>query len=422
MIRISNRKRLIGMATGVALASMALTACTGMGGGKARMSSTKAEAAQAKKSSKNVALAEKAVMNDPNSAAYRVSLGEAYLDAGRFQSAATSFGDAMKLGETSPRTALRLALAHVGAGQQNEALAVLDEWRDQIEPSDLGLAYSLAGQPSRGVYVLSAALREGDNTPKTRQNLAYAFALAGDWGNARLMVSQDVPADKVGDRLQEWAQTAVAGGETQRVAALLNVSVPAADPGQPAALALGGVPARQAAVAPAPAPVQPASELPALARYDAPVTGTPQNFATPVAAETPAPAVVEAPKPGFVSNPVVQSIPSSYGVQPKPKSVTPRAITPTRSISSGNYLVQLGSFSSEQGARQAVKIYSGRHPALGGHPMKVTRAQVNGKQYWRVSATGFDRQSSLATCGRVTRNGGGCIAYVKSNPLPGAID
>ena len=421
MIQISNRKRLIGMATGVALASVALTACTGMGGGpKAHVSASQAEAALAKgKAKRAVSLAEKAVMAEPNNAAYRVTLGEAYLNVGRFLSAATSFDDAMKLGDASPRTALRLALAHIGAGQESRAAAVLDEWRDNIDPSDLGLAYALAGQANRGVYVLTAALREGDNTPKTRQNLAYAYALAGDWANARLMVGQDVPADQVGDRIAQWAQTAVQGGEAQRVAALLNVTVPEKDPGQPSALALSGAPAQQAAAAADPAP---ASELPALARYEAPVTGTPQNFAAPVPMQSPVAAPVEAPKPGFVTKPERQSIPTSYGVQPKPRSVTPRAITPTRSVSNGNYVVQLGSFSSEQSARQATRFYAGRHAALGGHPMKVTRAQVNGRNYWRVSATGFDRKGSRATCARVARNGGGCIAYVKSSPLPGSID
>lgn len=423
MTQISNRMRLFGMATSVAIASVALTACTGMGGGpKAHVSASQAESALSKgKTKEAISLAEKAVMAEPNNPAYRITLAETYLNAGRFQSAATSFDDAMKLGDANPRTALRLALAHIGAGDQNRAAAVLDEWRDNIELSDLGLAYALAGQANRGVYVLTSALREGDNTPKTRQNLAYAYALAGDWANARLMVGQDVPADQVGDRIAQWAQTATPGAEAQRVASLLNVTIPAKDPGQPSALALGGVPAQQAAAPVAPSPA-PASELPALARYDAPVTGKPQNFAADVPMQSPVVAPVEAPKPGFVTKPEVQSIPSGFGAQPKPKSVTPRAITPTRSMSNGNYVVQLGSFSSEQGAKQATRIYAGRHAALGSHPIKVTRAQVNGKNYWRVSAIGFDRNGARATCSGITRKGGGCLSYVKSSPLPGTID
>jgi Tfp pilus assembly protein PilF len=73
-----------------------------------------------------VDLAEKAVERSPNDAATRVALGQAYLDAGRFQSAATTFGDAVALGDTSGRTQLSLALAQIGAGDLQAAVEVLD--------------------------------------------------------------------------------------------------------------------------------------------------------------------------------------------------------------------------------------------------------------------------------------------------------
>ena len=50
------------------------------------------------------------------------------------------------------------------------------------------------------------AIRNGENTPKMRQNIAYAYALAGRWREARLMAQQDVPADQVSHRMQEWAE------------------------------------------------------------------------------------------------------------------------------------------------------------------------------------------------------------------------
>src|SRR5690606_37606383 len=101
-----------------------LTACSGMGniGGKAHLDAGRAEAALAKgKARQAIPMAERAVMADPRNPAFRVTLGQAYLNAGRFHSAATSFDDAMALGDTNSRTALSLALAHIGAGQQQQA-------------------------------------------------------------------------------------------------------------------------------------------------------------------------------------------------------------------------------------------------------------------------------------------------------------
>jgi Flp pilus assembly protein TadD len=128
---------------------------------------------------KAVTNAEAAVAASPRDVALRVLLAQSYFKTGRFQSAATTFDDAMKLGDNSARTALSLALAQIGAGHQDAALAVLDDWRGEIPASDLGLALALAGEPERGVSVLADALRGGENTPKVRQNLAYAYALAG---------------------------------------------------------------------------------------------------------------------------------------------------------------------------------------------------------------------------------------------------
>ena len=61
-----------------------------------------------------------------------------------------------------------------------------------------------AGDPQRGVAILSDAIRNGENTSKIRQNLAYALALMGDWRQSRVMASMDIPEEQVGDRMQEW--------------------------------------------------------------------------------------------------------------------------------------------------------------------------------------------------------------------------
>ncbi|MGD9664193.1 MAG: SPOR domain-containing protein [Novosphingobium sp.] len=462
----NHRRRIAGLALTTALASVTLAGCAGNSGPRAEVAASRAETAiDNGKAEKAVASAEHAVLAAPRNAAYRATLGSAYLSAGRFGSAATSFNDAMSLGDNSTRTALSLALAYVGSGQNQHAAAILDDWRDTIAPGDLGLAYSLAGQPERGIRILEDAIRSGQNNAKTRQNLAYSYALAGRWREARLMAQEDIPADQVSDRIAAWAETVYGGAFQARVASLLNVPATTRDPGQPTALALQNYPAAEqlaseaaalrdqelAAVAgPQPlgaasgersfneafgssnelpplaanaaAPVQTREEIApavALARYDPPAPAKPQNFEAAFATKAPqgaTPAAVIADTVRFASEPAVTKMPVRYGVAPAPKAVA------GTQKHDGDHLVQLGSFFSEQGARRAWGIYTTRYGSLDGHEMKISRAVVNGKNYWRVSAAGYGEAGAEAMCSNVKAGGEECIPYAKGNPLPGAID
>jgi Flp pilus assembly protein TadD len=444
---------MFGLAVTTALASVMLSGCASGKAPMAAHSAGQAEVAMAKgKPDKAVSSAEAAVLADPRNPAYRAVLGSAYLDAGRFASAATSFDDALTLGDTSPRTALSLALALAGAGKQAEAAQVLNDYRSDIAKPDLGLAFSLAGYPERGIAVLSDAIRSGENTAKTRQNLAYSYALAGRWKEARLMAAEDVPADMISDRIAEWAQTAQPGYYQVRVAGLLGVPVGAKDVGQPLALALNNNPsvdqlAAQSAdfetgeLAPvgqpvqttlAVAPAQPAPramELPPIGDA-APVAGAQvasvsapaprQTFDAAFAASAPvaAPmlAAVSSDTQGFVRS--VQAQPARAVRQPVSTGGqllrTPKA--------DDTHLVQLGSFASEAGAKRAWNIYTKRYPELAAHDMVVTQAVVKGKRYWRVSAAGFDRGTSRSMCGKVQNSGAGCFAWAEGAPMKGAID
>ncbi len=191
-----------------------------------------------------IPVVEGAVAADPRDATLRVLLGQAYLRSGRFASATAAFNDAMTLGENSSRTALSMALSLAAQGNGREAVGLLDDWRDAIPASDYGLALALSGETGRGVAVLSDAIRAGENTPKMRQNLAYAYALDGRWREARMMTQQDVPADQVSDRLTQWAANGRPEAFQQRIASLLGTPV-RNDPGQPQALALNNTPSAE---------------------------------------------------------------------------------------------------------------------------------------------------------------------------------
>ena len=231
-----------------ALASVALAGCTSAAP-PAESSFAKAQAALSSgKIDRAITHAEAAVLAEPRNAGYRALLGAAYLEAGRFQSAATAFGEAMELGDTDTRTVLSYVLAKVATGDNASALAVLSEHQTSIPVTDFGLALALAGQPEQGVHYLVNAVRNGDNSAKARQNLAYTYALAGNWRAARVMAAEDVPADQLDARLSDWAAVARPEDYQLRVANLLGVT-PVSDGGQPQMLALSNFPSTPMMVA-----------------------------------------------------------------------------------------------------------------------------------------------------------------------------
>ena len=387
----------------------------------------KAEAAlSGGKADRAIRLGETAVEASPHSVQARLVLAQAYLKAGRFDAAATTFNDAMDLGDTSARTALSLALANTAAGRTREAVAILDDWRSSIPASDLGLAYALAGETGRGVAILVDRLRSGENTPKLRQNLAYAYALDGRWREARLMMAEDVPANQIDERISQWAQLSRPEDHQRRVAALLSVPV-VADSGQPARLAL--------------------SYPPAAAQFAVETAAArPEVVAAPAEAELPFGGASAAPAPAFaqafaapetVSNPVVQPLPSarparvagSFRQQAEaPRSEPVRAV-PVREdgtpiaprATGGTHLVQLGSFSSEQGARRAWGIFTAKNPELRNYRMTITPAVVHGRNFWRVAAAGLDGSGASGLCSAVKGRGGACFAYAATNPPPANV-
>jgi Flp pilus assembly protein TadD len=440
--RNPSRIKTLGLPVGLAGAlAVALVAGTGFSESVVAKPSPDRTAAGVQKALKKgkieqaITLAEQIVAANPREPSYRTLLAQAYMRAGRFESATTTFNDAMKLGDNSARTALALSLAQVAQGRNREAVALLDDWRDAIPAADLGLALALAGETTRGVAIIGDAMRSGESNPKLRQNLAYALALDGRWREARVMVEQDVPGDLVDDRISEWAARAKPEDHHLRVAGLLNVPV-RADPGQPTVLALADNPTQeQLAAETAGAKAVPAlaanGELPpaspeaaaALAQYqpvDAPAAApAPQNFDRAFAHND-------------ASQPVVQPLPADYvehQAQPEAKAQPKKLVRAPRGFASGHkqglrprkgshkavaggtHLVQLGSFLSQQGARRAWGIYAAKNPELKHYRMTITQANVRGKNYWRVSAGGLNSSRASGLCSSLKSRGGACFAY-----------
>lgn len=446
----------LGLIMGTAIASLTLASCTSAAP-PAQVSFNKAASAlESGKVDKAVSHAEAAVLASPRDPEYRAMLGSAYLEAGRYQSAATTFGEAIELGDIRGRTVLSYALAKIAIGDNRAALTELQARQNSVPRADLGLALALAGEADRGVKVLIDTIRDGNASPKARQNLAYAYALAGNWRAARVMASEDVPADQLDARLSDWAASARPEDHLLRVSNLLGLK-PVNDAGQPKHLALTNFPSQAETVAevaqlakadpvpvaaPSPAPVTVSAPVPAPRQSEAMAMGldtvvtAPKSTAAapaPVAAPTPAPApVVAAAKPAaprFVSNAVVQATPKPAAAAPASRTAAAPKKAPVRTArasapktgAADTHRIQLGSFDSKQVAEAKWEEFQRRYPALRGHDAVLTEAQVNGRTFFRVAAAGFDARDARAVCGSVKRSGGGCFAYAKSSPPAGAV-
>ena len=445
-----NRTTILKLASTLAIAAALVGGCASDGG--ARPSSYAAKPLTGE-GSKAVAKAERAVQAAPRDAAARAALGSAYLAAGRFGSAAQTFDDALNLGDESTATVLGLALAETARGNNAAAVELLHDWRDAIPAGDLGLAYALAGETARGVQVLTDAVRDGDASAKTRQNLAYAYALDGRWREARVMVAQDLPADQVDVRMREWISMNRPEFAPTRVANLLGTT-PVADSGQPQVLALANFPGTEELAAEAQAQVVAAAEpaapvTPELAPASAPVVqaqaelpAAPGLGAAPVAQPITLAALDRAPSRVANDSPAFATIstPARSGAQPrivgKPMRtkfvVEPRNLTQpgkgkglaaitaiANAVSGGSHWLQLGSYTNPAIARDGWGKFTRRTPALKGFKAVTTTATVNNVPVWRVAATGFGSYADASKmCAKVKSRGGACL--VKRAEIQGA--
>lgn len=374
---------------------------------KAFQWATKAEQAMAKnKNDRALQFAEMAVEAEPDNKDYRALLARIYMAKGRFVSAEQALMDVMALGQTDPRTVISLALCRIAQGKNHAAISLIEANSSIIPVSDYGLTLALAGRSGDAINILNDAVRADSASPRTRQNLALAYALEGRWRDARVMASQDMAQDNVNERIAEWAQFARPGAHTLRVAGLLKVRADMSDAGQPRRLALNAsVPSDLAmANSAAPANAELATVMPSLMAESA-------GFA-PVEAEAEiAPLVPTKPKSDA---PLIRA---SSG----PAKLA-MADVPASSMASvgGSHLVQLGAFSSAASAQAAWNKYAVEFGALRGFKSANSTVTVNGKKYIRLVAMGFGNASSAnATCNKIKSQGGAC--FVVSNTTAQAV-
>lgn len=448
------------LAASTILVGSVLVSCSAHSSGSRpqSLSGTAQKALASGKPEKALESAEAAVALDPRNAELRKTLAQAYLANGRFSSARQSLDDALALGDASARTVISLALMHVAESRNGAALALLREHRNTIPAADFGLALSLAGETAEGVDVLVELIRNGENSAKVRQNLAYAYALNGRWREAQIMVGQDLDPQVAEARIAEWARLAHPQGHAMRVASVLGVTPVDYDPGQPVMLALANTPAMaqvatdigQQAMAES-RPVAGPIELP-------PVEDAPMELAGVEAAPAPvyadaAPAPVAQASgaivaPLMTAREIVQPLPGNYRAKPvrkarpvqvaarepiveyqgsarKPVAVLKATPAPAPKpaaapavfqkasfspVSGGAFAVQLGVFSTTENANRAWAGYSAKHKDLAAFSKVAVPTNVGGRKLHRLTASGFaDEKSARAMCAQVRASGGECI-------------
>ena len=381
--------------------------------------------------------AEKAVEKTPDDAGFRALLGNSYFAAGRFASAEAAYKDALTIYAKQPQVILKLALAEIALGKTDEAVRFLNSAQSLLDPADYGLALALAGRPTDAIGVLEASARLQGADARVRQNLALAFALAGDWTQARTVAAQDVSADKLDERLQQWMQLAKPAKSYDQVAALTGITPAAVDAGQPVRLALRKTETRTAQAAPTPRP-QVAQPQPAFTAASAPqqiaaAEPAPAFVAPP---PPPPPAVEQAapppppPPPAHVPEFVAASAPEAVYVAPlppakpfkakakaKPAPVR-KAAAPLRSGGS-KAVVQLGSYRSPEQVAAGWDTLTRKYPALRSYlPMRARFDSPKGT-FWRLSIQGFGSQrEAQARCEALRSRGGACFVRAVAGDAP----
>ena len=200
-------------------------AATSFGGkvGDIGLATRAAAALNANKVPEAIQLAEQAVAKAPTDAGFRALLGNAYFAGGRFRSAESAYKDSLTIYPNQAQVMLKLALVQAALGKKAQAVETLNGARAAIGESNYGLALALAGHTGEAIRVLEPAARDTSADATVRQNLALAYAFAGNWDNARAIAAQDVPAGQLDTRIHQWMQLASPKTAAEQVAALTGV-------------------------------------------------------------------------------------------------------------------------------------------------------------------------------------------------------
>ena len=374
-----------------------------------------------------IQLAEQAVAKAPTDAGFRALLGNAYFQGGRFRSAESAYKDSLALYPNQSPVLLKLALAQTAQGKRNQAVATLREARPALGESNYGLALALAGHTAEAIRVLEPAARDTNADATVRQNLALAYAFAGNWDNARAVAAQDVPAGQLDTRIRQWMQLASPKSAAEQVAALTGVTPVAVDEGQPVRLALTRPDTQPAATQVAEA-VQPVAATPAAPAPAAPVALAAAPAAAPapvvVASIPPAPPPAHPTLAALAATAVSEAkavfaavIPHSHA--PVGKPAKPHVAVAAVRRGNSPAVLQLGAYRSPDRVLAAWNGTAAKYSALKAYlPMSAKFASPKGI-FYRLSVRGFGSDAEARNlCMSLHRKGASCFVRNTAGDQP----
>ena len=389
-------------------------------------------------------LAERAVEHSPTDAGFRALLGNCYLAAGRFGSAEQAFSDSLSLVQNQPQIVLKLALTQIALGRGDNAAKLIASAASMIDASDAGLALALAGHPNEAIAVLEPAARDTGADARVRQNLALAYAFAGNWDSARVIAGQDVPGDQIDARMKDWMKLASPAQPMTKIAGFLGITPAASDAGQPTRLALVKLAPtiEQADAAPMamPAPIEAAAPAPVAApvAIAAPVEAA--SVAAPVEIAAAAPIAVPAPIAAPVAIPAAREFPLAPPAPVQPPrhallhvarpALTPTAVRLTQSVrelhraalsmsGSSRAVVQLGAYSTRARVTAAWSHAAIKFGALRNFQPVTARFDGPKGTVYRLAVHGFGNgREALSLCNSLKRSGGNCFVRAISGDAP----
>ena len=382
-----------------------------------------------------IQLAEQAVAKSPTDAGFRALLGNAYFAGGRFRSAESAYKDSLSIYPNQAQVMLKLALVQTALGEKNQAVATLNAVRPAVGDSNYGLGLALAGHTAEAIRVLEPAARETNADATVRQNLALAYAFAGNWDNARAIAAQDVPAGQLDARIHQWMQLASPRSPADQVAALTGVTPAVVDQGQPVRLALAHpdtqaaktqmaaavppvtAPARVAVAAPVAAPRPPvvAAAVPVTAPAAAPVIAT----AVPPAPPPFRPTLATLASAAATEAKAVLALVMPHHSAPVVRPAKPRVIAAAIRRGNSPAVVQLGAYGSPERVLAAWNGTARKYGALKAYlPMSARFASPKGI-FYRLSVRGFATDSEARNlCMALHRQGGSCFVRNLAGDAP----
>jgi cell division protein FtsN len=102
--------------------------------------------------------------------------------------------------------------------------------------------------------------------------------------------------------------------------------------------------------------------------------------------------------------------PATEPATPPPQKAA-TAEEPAKAVAGGNYLLQIGSYKSQDEAESAWRAFQAKHPVVGGYQSDVKQVDLGDKGTWfRLRIGSFaDKDAATALCSKLKADGASCF-------------